>query len=67
MRTFVWIIGLLAILIALSASGALKGSVCIGNIGCVNSNSGSLSINREGTTTTGAGAPATQLRVVRRV
>jgi hypothetical protein len=65
-RTFVWVIGLLAILIALSASGTLTGSVCLGSVGCLNSGSGSISITRT-TPPTGTGAPAPALRLARRV
>jgi hypothetical protein len=64
-RTFVWVVGLLAILIALSASGTLTGSVCLGNIGCLNSGSGSVSITRT-TPPTSTGAPAPAVRLARR-
>jgi hypothetical protein len=64
-RTFVWVIGLLAILIALSASGTLTGSVCLGSVGCLNSGAGSVSITRT-TPPTGTGAPAPAVRLARR-
>ena len=66
MRTFVWVIGLFAILIALSASGTLTGSICLGSIGCLNSGGGSISITHT-TPPTGTGAPAPAARIARRV
>ena len=65
MRTFVWLIGLLALIIALSASGTLSGNFCLKGVGCLNATGSGVSIQSNPTTgSTTSGAPAPGLRAI---